>query len=111
MGFRDDVFNDIASVFLNDSEFAEEHKIGNKTTVCVIDEEKFQSKQKNSQNFLSDDGLFREGFTLFVEKSFFRYVPHTGELLKVDDVEYEVVACKIDMGLVEIDLLRYDERW
>ena len=110
MNFKEMVANDIGNVFLNIDEFGTTHTFNGREIKCVIDEEKFQSKQKNSQNFLSDDGLFREGFTLFVEKSFFRYVPHTGELLKVDDVEYEVVACKIDMGLVEIDLLRYDER-
>lgn len=110
MSFKDDVFDDITSIFLNDSEFCEEHKIGNKNTVCMIDEDRFQSKQKSKAGFLTDDGLFIRGFTLFVDESFFKFIPHTGEYLSVDDVEYEVVGCKIDMGLVEIDLMRYDER-
>lgn len=109
MSFKDDVLNDINSVFLNNSEFAEEHKIGNKTTICLIDEEKFQNKQKYKSNFLSDTGIFEEGFTLFVEESFFKYIPHAGEYLSVDDIEYKVVACKKDMGMIEIDLMRYEQ--
>ena len=49
--------------------------------------------------------------TLFIEKSFFKYPPHSGEKILVDGVRYLVEEAKEDMGLMEIDLTRYDEKW
>ena len=86
------------------------HTIGKKETVCVIDEERFQSKQRNRTRSLENDGLFIEGMTLFIEKSFFKYTPHSGEKILVDGVRYLVEETKEDMGLLEIDLTRYDEK-
>ena len=110
MGFKDIVADDISGVFLNLEEFGDKHTIGKKETVCVIDEERFQNKQRNRTRSLENDGLFIEGMTLFIEKSFFKYPPHSGEKILVDGVRYLVEETKEDMGLLEIDLTRYDEK-
>ena len=47
MSFKEEVASDIVSVFLNLEEFGDTHTIGKKETICVIDEERFQNKQKN----------------------------------------------------------------
>ena len=110
MNFKDMVAEDISGVFLNLEEFGDKHTIGKKETICVIDEERFQNKQKNRTKSLENDGLFIEGMTLFIEKSFFKYPPHSGEKILVDGVRYLVEETKEDMGLLEIDLTRYDEK-
>lgn len=110
MGFKEEVVSDIVNVFLNLEEFGDTHTIGKKETICVIDEERFQNKQKNRVKSLEDEGIFMEGLTLFIEKSFFKYPPHSGEILSIDDTEYYVEETKEDMGLLEIDLTRYEEK-
>ena len=110
MNFKDMVAEDISGVFLNLEEFGDKHTIGKKETICVIDEERFQNKQRNKTKSLENDGLFIEGMTLFIEKSFFKYPPHSGEKILVDGVRYLVEETKEDMGLLEIDLTRYDEK-
>lgn len=110
MNFKDMVAEDISGVFLNLEEFGDKHTIGKKETICVIDEERFQNKQRNRTKSLENDGLFIEGMTLFIEKSFFKYPPHSGEKILVDGVRYLVEETKEDMGLLEIDLTRYDEK-
>jgi hypothetical protein len=110
MNFKDMVAEDISGVFLNLEEFGDTHTIGKKETICVIDEERFQNKQRNRTKSLENDGLFIEGMTLFIEKSFFKYPPHSGEKILVDGVRYLVEETKEDMGLLEIDLTRYDEK-
>ena len=110
MNFKDMVAEDISGVFLNLEEFGDTHTIGKKETICVIDEERFQNKQRNRTKSLENDGLFIEGMTLFIEKSFFKSPPHSGEKILVDGVRYLVEETKEDMGLLEIDLTRYDEK-
>ena len=110
MGFKEEVASDIVGVFLNLEEFGDTHTIGKKETICVIDEERFQNKQRNRTKSLENEGLFVEGMTLFIEKSFFKYLPHSGEKILVDGVRYLVEETKEDMGLLEIDLTRYDEK-
>jgi len=110
MNFKDMVAEDISGVFLNLEEFGDKHTIGKKETICIIDEERFQNKQRNKAKSLENDGLFIEGMTLFIEKSFFKFPPHSGEKILVDGVRYLVEETKEDMGLLEIDLTRYDEK-
>ena len=110
MSFKEEVASDIVGVFLNLEEFGDTHTIGKKETICVIDEERFQNKQRNRTKSLENDGLFIEGMTLFIERSFFKYLPHSGEKILVDGVRYIVEETKEDMGLLEIDLTRYDEK-
>lgn len=109
MGFKAIINDDLNSVFLNLDEFADTHKIGSKTAKCILDEERFQEKQKYKNSNNLDLGIFVEGLTLFISESFFKYPPHTGETLKIDDVKYSVLSCKRDMGILEIDLQRYEE--
>lgn len=110
MGFKDIVADDISRVFLNLEEFGDKHTIGKKETICILDEERFQNKQKNKSKSLENEGIFMEGLTLFIEKSFFKFPPHSGEKLLVDGIRYYVEETKEDMGLLEIDLTRYDEK-
>ena len=49
MGFKEVVDDDIQNIFLNSSEFGTEHTLNGRKVICVIDEEKFQNKQKNSR--------------------------------------------------------------
>lgn len=110
MNFKDVVADDISDVFFNLEEFGDKHIIGKKEAICILDEERFQNKQRNRYKSLENDGIFVEGLTLFVEKSFFKFLPHSGEKLLIDGVRYYVEETKEDMGLLEIDLTRYDEK-
>ena len=103
MNFKEMVANDIENVFLNIDEFGTTHTFNGREIKCVIDEEKFQNKQKN--------GLItqEEGFTVFVGEKDLRIKPHPGEMMTLDGETYEVMLSKFDMGMHEIDLVKYEE--
>lgn len=108
MNFKEMIEKDIKNTFLNLSEFATTHQFNGKAIQCVVDEEKFQNKLKNG--FISQEGgVFEEGFTLFVSEKDFKLKPHPGEELTLDGTTYTVILSKFDMGLHEIDLVRYEE--
>ena len=108
MGFKEVVDDDIQNVFMNSEEFGTKHTLNNREVICVIDEEKFQQKQKNGL-ISTEEGVFQNGFTLFIGKPHLNTRPHVGEKITVDNVKYEVAASKYDMGMYEIDLFRNEE--
>lgn len=109
MNFKEMVANDINNVFLNLEEFGTTHTFNSREIRCVIDEEKFQNKQKNG--FITqEDGVFQEAFTLFVGEEDLKIKPHPGEKMTIDGKTYEIVLSKFDMGVHEIDLIKYEER-
>lgn len=108
MNFKEMVANDINNVFLNLEEFGSTHTFNGREIKCVIDEEKFQNKQKNGL-ITTEEGTSQEGFTLFVGENDLRIRPHPGEEMTLDGKTYEVVLSKFDMGMHEIDLARYEE--
>lgn len=108
MGFKEVVDNDIQNVFMNSEEFGTEHTLNGRKVICVIDEEKFQNKQKNGL-ISTEEGVFQNGFTLFIGKPHLNTRPHVGEKITIDGVKYEIAASKYDMGMYEIDLFRNEE--
>lgn len=108
MGFKDAIKSDIANVFLNSNEFGTEHTLNGRKVICVVDEEKFQNKQKNGL-ISTEEGVFQNGFTLFIGYPYLKLQPHTGESITIDGVKYEVAASKSDMDMFEIDLFRNEE--
>lgn len=108
MEFKDVIKSDIANVFLNNNEFGTEHTLNGRKVICVIDEEKFQNKQKNGL-ISTEEGVFQNGFTLFIGYPYLKLQPHTGENMTIDGIKYEVAASKSDMGMFEIDLFRNEE--
>jgi len=69
---------------------------------------KFQNKQKNGL-ISTEEGVFQNGFTLFIGYPYLKLQPHTGESITIDGVKYEVAASKSDMDMFEIDLFRNEE--
>ena len=108
MSFKDIVAKDIENIFLNLPEFATTHIFNGREIKCVIDEEKFQNKQKNGL-ISTEEGTFKEGFTLFVGENDLKIRPYPGEEMTLDGKTYDVVLSKFDMGMHEIDLARYEE--
>lgn len=108
MGFKNAVESDISNIFLNIEEFGTEHTLNGRKVICVLDEEKFQSKQKRGL-IATEEGVFQNGFTMFIGSPYLKLQPHTGENISIDGVRYEVAASKHDMGMFEIDLFRNEE--
>lgn len=109
MAFKESLDKDIRDTFLNGLEFAEEHEINGEMVKCVLDEERYQLKQSKRVNSLDNDGTYVDGLTIFIEESFFTYRPHAREVITLDGEDYYVLSCKKDMGVLEIDVIRYDE--
>ena len=109
MTFKDALNKDIRETFLDDLEFDEEHEINGQMVKCVLDEERYQLKQSRRINSLDNDGTYIDGLTIFIEESFFIYTPHAREVITLDGIDYYILSCKKDMGILEIDVIRYDE--
>lgn len=109
MTFKESLEKDTVNTFLNELEFAEEHEINGEIAKCVLDEERYQLKQSKRINSLDNDGTYIDGLTIFIEESFFKYQPHAKEIITLDGTDYYILSSKKDMGMLEIDIVRYDE--
>ncbi|HEY4534273.1 MAG TPA: hypothetical protein VIG61_08980 [Fusobacterium sp.] len=109
MNFKDCLEKDIANIFFSFEEFGEEHTISGHTAICILDEDRFEAKQRKGL-LTTDDGVFLEGMTIYIPSKTFRYRPHVEEKITIDGKKYDVISCKEDMGILELDVARYEER-
>lgn len=108
MNFKEVITNDISKVFINFNEFGTKHTLNGREINCVIDEDKFQLKE--SKEILStEEGVMLKGMTVYINSTDLKATPHSGEKFKLDDIRYEVLKCKEDFGVYEIDLVLYEE--
>ena len=95
MNFKEQIQADIREVFINEDEFAENHKIDGQDLPCLIDED------KNTPN--SNDGVYVIRRHLFISKIDLGYVPIPGQKMDIDDQYYYVIDC-INENLLEVVL-------
>ncbi len=97
--FKEQIADDLGSVFLNLTEFAEQHRIEGKTIDVVIDNDQMV-KMKNGQIL----GMVEADVLLYGRSSDFAREPSPGSLFNLDGKELMVVASGSDMGLTEVAL-------
>lgn len=94
--FKDAVKADITSVFLNQSEFAEIHKIDGKSIKCILDKNLVEPKEDDS--FL---GVYENQMTIYVEDGVID-LPKEGQILTVDGSLHLVRKVSVEEGLLVI---------
>ncbi|CAM3107699.1 MULTISPECIES: hypothetical protein [Streptobacillus] len=109
MNFKEIVSKDITTTFLNLNEFATDHKLNGRIVKCVIDEDKFENKIRMGTILTQVEGVIRRGITIFIGQEELYAIPHVGEHFKLDDLDYEVLKFKMDIGIYEIDLVIWEE--
>jgi hypothetical protein len=97
--FKDWVAADIANVFLNLDEFAEEHSINGANVPVILDRDRLNERRDKA-------GLTGEELYFFVAAHDLPVRPKTGETMRFDRRIYEITECLENDGVLEIALLR-----
>lgn len=99
MSFKDQIQQDLATIFLNTDEFAELHHIEGKEIPVVVDNDQLV-KLKQGQIL----GLVEADLLLMGKESDFPADMEPGRLLNMDGRELIVTNSGTDMGLIEVAL-------
>lgn len=99
MSFKDQIVQDLDTVFLNLGEFAELHRVEGRQISIVVDNNRLQSL-KQGQIL----GLVESDMLIMGRKVDFPADLSPGRLLNVDGREMIVADSGEDMGLVEVAL-------
>lgn len=105
MSFREQVAADIEAVFLNASEFAENHKIDDTECLAVVCNNTTGKITKSLGGPRLTDGLHGDFATVAVKKADLPRVPVQGNNLRLDGKLFKVASCTEDMGMLNILLV------
>ncbi len=99
MSFKADIESDIYSVFLNDAEFADYHRVEGKAIPCVLDSDKGQAKSDGSMYDLAE-----ADFILIAKSSDLPPRKEAGALLNLDGRELTISYWDEQSGVAVIGL-------
>lgn len=108
MNFKETIATDITNVFLNLSEFADEHKINGKTMRAIIDDDTLDgeiSVKFHGDRQQSAGGLYNGGIALYIRTADLGK-PKPGALLEIDGRNYIVVSTSEQDGIYKITIQR-----
>ena len=99
MSFKADIESDIYSVFFNDAEFADYHRVEGKAIPCVLDSDKGQAKSDGSMYDLAE-----ADFILIAKSSDLPPRKEAGALLNLDGRELTISYWDEQSGVAVIGL-------
>lgn len=101
--FKDVLKGDIKSVFLNFSEFGEEHKINGETVLIIIDENELTEREKRTRQNM-DMELHKKQLLFYIAAEDFGPLPSPGKILELDGKKYEITDANNEDGIYSISL-------
>lgn len=101
--FKDVLKSDIKSVFLNFSEFGEEHKINGETVLIIIDENELTEREKRVRQNM-DMELHKKQLLFYIAAEDFGPLPSPGKILELDGKKYEITDANNEDGIYSISL-------
>ena len=99
MNFKTQIKNDLENIFFNMNEFAETHKIDNKSINIIIDNDKLIERSKKEY-----DGISVGEILFYVKKEELGYRPEQSRPIVFDGRQMYVFDCREDNELYEIIL-------
>ena len=99
MSFKSDLETDIYSVFLNDAEFAESHRVEGKPILCIIDSDKGQDKSGGNMYDLAE-----ADFVIIAKSADLPPRKEAGALLNLDGCELTISYWDEQSGVTVIGL-------
>lgn len=102
MSFKELLQQDVKNVFLNPAEFGEEHVIGGKKMVAVVDDNELLDRKERMDGNM--DGVYTEQTLLYVSAQDFGPCPPIGRILEMDGREYVVTDVLDEGGMYSIRL-------
>ena len=103
MNFKEQIQEDITTIFLNQDEFAEIFNVDGKDIVAVMTDNILQERsRRDSGNY---EGVYADKKVLSVKKTDFPVRPVRDQIMRVNDGIYIVDSCAESMGMYEITLM------
>lgn len=102
MTFKELVQGDVEKVFLNPSEFGEEHVVDGKKMPVIIDSHELMERKKRIQSHM--DGAYTKQMLMYVAASDFGNLPAQGSKLLLDDKMYTVADAASQAGVYSITI-------
>lgn len=102
MSLRDNIAHDIGQVFLNPSEFAQEHVINGRRVMCVHDSDILASRGKYQQGASWSDNT--DTLVLHVAQNAFSEMPHVDMDILLDGQSWRVASCETEDGMYILTL-------
>lgn len=97
---------DIKNVFLNLSEFADDHTLNGKKVSAIIDDDMLDGEinvKFHGQQQQRAAGLYNGGIALYISKSDFGK-PKPGAILELDGRRYTVISTSEQDGMYKINI-------
>ena len=104
MGFKEIVYNDISTVFLNPEEFGEEHVVDGRAMNIVMDNVEIIERSKKQSEAGRIDGVFKRELLFYVSRSDFGPMPAQGRILTLDGRKYIVSDAVEEGGVYSITI-------
>ncbi|MCC5467629.1 hypothetical protein [Pelosinus baikalensis] len=103
MNFKDQIQDDIDTIFLDQDEFAKTFLVDDKEIVAVMIDDILQERsQRDSGNY---EGVYTDKKVLSVKAADFPIRPVRGQIMRVNEGIYIVDSCGEAMGMYEITLI------
>lgn len=102
MSFKDDIQEDIKTIFLNSDEFGEVHTVDGKEMVIIVDENELAEREAKVKTMA--EGLHNKQLLIYVSKKDFGSEPLIDRLLELDGNYYTVTNVSNEMGIYAISL-------
>lgn len=100
--FKDIVRNDVTNVFLNDTEFAEEHMVDGVPMTIIIDNNEMLEREKRYKAL--EDGISQKQVLFYVSAAQFGRLPKIGRILILDKQSYKVTDAIREGAMYSISL-------
>lgn len=104
MGFKEILFNDIQSTFMNPDEFSEVHIVDKKRMVVQIDGNEVTERAKKQAEHGQIDGIFMHQIVMYVAKKEFGPLPARGRILSLDNKNFRIMDAVDEGGIFSITL-------
>lgn len=101
--FKEQIKNDITSVFLNENEFSDKHIIDGKEMTVQLDENEAIDRQMREVK-PNTEGVYVKQKLIYVSEAEFGPLPVIGRLLKFDGKLYRVVDAVSEAGIHSITI-------
>lgn len=102
MTFKEILRNDIKTVFLNLSEFSEEHMVNGKKMVIIIDDNELTEREKRVKSHM--DGVYKKQTLVYVHALDFGPLPGVGKPIVIDGITFTVTDSINENGIYSLHL-------
>ncbi len=102
MNFKEILRNDVKEVFLNPSEFGEEHTVNGKKMVIIIDDNELTEREKRIKSHM--DGIYKKQTLVYVHALDFGPLPGVGKPVVIDGLTFIVTDSINENGIYSLHL-------